>query len=304
MPYVFYKRGFFLGVTGICSNLFHRVALMYISVSFSHTIKATQPLFSAVLSFILLGQRFSLRTIMALLVVVVGVAMSAMTEFDFNLLGFLAATASAFSMSVANTVQKSFMGGKKTASTPLSDSASGQPQLSSFDQNELFFLTNFFSVCMMMPFWWVIDGRRMLLTLGGDWETPYVLLMVFANTGPNVIQHFSSLTILNLLSPVSHSLANSCKRIIVIGISVIYFRNPVSLLNFVGMACALGGVFAYQQSLSAEKAAKQIEADHVDPPDEEMAEGMAEAKQSLLARHVTSSGDDMYHRRTSFEEDD
>jgi hypothetical protein len=46
MPRTFFNRGVFLGVTGIASNLFHRIALMYISVSFSHTIKATQPLFS------------------------------------------------------------------------------------------------------------------------------------------------------------------------------------------------------------------------------------------------------------------
>jgi drug/metabolite transporter (DMT)-like permease len=190
-------------------------------------------------------------------VVVAGVAMSAMTEFDFNMLGFLAATTSAFAMSVANTVQKSFMRkAKPSVNIPLiSPEEPGQPHASSFDQNELFFLTNFFSVCMMLPFWWHIDGWRMMSNL--DWETLYVSIMVFGNTVPNVTQHFSSLAILNLLSPVSHSLANSCKRVIVIALSVIYFRNPVSLLNFMGMACALGGVFFYQQSLSGERQKRQ-----------------------------------------------
>jgi hypothetical protein len=40
------NKGLLLGVTGIGSNLFHRIALVYISVSFEHTLKATQPLFS------------------------------------------------------------------------------------------------------------------------------------------------------------------------------------------------------------------------------------------------------------------
>lgn len=39
-------RGILLGVSGICSNLFQRVAIMFISVSFTHTVKASQPLFS------------------------------------------------------------------------------------------------------------------------------------------------------------------------------------------------------------------------------------------------------------------
>ena len=43
------RRGFLLGVAGIGSNLFHRVALVYITVSFEHTVKATQPLFSGML---------------------------------------------------------------------------------------------------------------------------------------------------------------------------------------------------------------------------------------------------------------
>lgn len=42
----FFGRGMFLGVTGILANFYHRVALQYISVSFAHTVKATQPLFS------------------------------------------------------------------------------------------------------------------------------------------------------------------------------------------------------------------------------------------------------------------
>lgn len=52
-----------------------------------------------------------------------------------------------------------------------------------------------------------------------------------------------------MLSPVSHSIVNSCKRIVVIALSVAYFRNPVSALNLFGMACAFSGVYLYQQSL-------------------------------------------------------
>lgn len=203
-----------------------------------------------------------MRTVSTLFAVVAGVAMSAMTEFDFNLIGFTAAAISAFSMSVANTVQKSFMRkAKPNVIIPLVTELTGQPQASSFDQNELFFLTNFFSVCMMLPFWWFIDGHRMFQGRVGGlivWETPYVMLLVLANTVPNVTQHFSSLAILNLLSPVSHSLANSCKRVIVIALSVLYFRNPVSLLNFIGMAIALGGVVAYQRSVLAERALREV----------------------------------------------
>ena len=74
-------------------------------------------------------------------------------------------------------------------------------------------------------------------------------LLLLRLVPPQRTQHFVSLSILSLLSPVSHSIVNSFKRIVVISLSVLYFRNPVSSLNAFGMVCALGGVFLYQHSL-------------------------------------------------------
>jgi len=105
----FFHRALLLGVTGVGSNLLHRLALLYITVSFEHTVKATQPLWSAALSAVLLRQQFSGNTLLALFIITVGVALSAFNEFQFHWLGFFAAMGSAFFMSVANTYQKRFM---------------------------------------------------------------------------------------------------------------------------------------------------------------------------------------------------
>ena len=62
-----------------------------------------------------------------------------------------------------------------------------------------------------------------------------------------------SITLLAMISPVSHSIVNSGKRIFVIGLSILYFRNPVSKLNFCGMVMAVGGVFLYNRALTLQK---------------------------------------------------
>lgn len=49
------------------------------------------------------------------------------------------------------------------------------------------------------------------------------------------------------VSPVTHSIGNCVKRVVVIVASVFFFRNPVSLLNASGTGIALAGVFAYSQ---------------------------------------------------------
>lgn len=48
---------------------------------------------------------------------------------------------------------------------------------------------------------------------------------------------------------MSHSIVNSCKRVVVIVLAVLYFHNPVSPLNMMGVALTLGGVYLYERSM-------------------------------------------------------
>ncbi|BAT76077.1 hypothetical protein VIGAN_01403500 [Vigna angularis var. angularis] len=54
--------------------------------------------------------------------------------------------------------------------------------------------------------------------------------------------------ILQKVSPVTHSVGNCVKRVVVIVSSVIFFRTPVSPINALGTAIALAGVFLYSRA--------------------------------------------------------
>ncbi|WVZ93751.1 hypothetical protein U9M48_039708 [Paspalum notatum var. saurae] len=56
-----------------------------------------------------------------------------------------------------------------------------------------------------------------------------------------------SYMILARVSPVTHSVGNCVKRVVVIVTSVLFFRTPVSPINSLGTAVALAGVFLYSQ---------------------------------------------------------
>jgi solute carrier family 35 protein E1 len=60
-----------------------------------------------------------------------------------------------------------------------------------------------------------------------------------------------SYMILQRVSPVTHSVGNCVKRVVVIVASVIAFNTPVSPQNALGTALALVGVFLYSQAKRA-----------------------------------------------------
>ncbi|KAK4791314.1 hypothetical protein SAY86_031727 [Trapa natans] len=56
-----------------------------------------------------------------------------------------------------------------------------------------------------------------------------------------------SYMILQRVSPVTHSVGNCVKRVVVIVSSVIFFKTPVSPINSLGTGIALAGVFLYSR---------------------------------------------------------
>ncbi|KAF9626682.1 hypothetical protein IFM89_038777 [Coptis chinensis] len=56
-----------------------------------------------------------------------------------------------------------------------------------------------------------------------------------------------SYVILERVSPVTHSVSNCVKRIVIIVGSVLFFRTPVSPINSIGTGVALAGVFLYSR---------------------------------------------------------
>mmetsp|Transcript_4592 Transcript_4592/g.9924 ORF Transcript_4592/g.9924 Transcript_4592/m.9924 type:complete len:399 (+) Transcript_4592:48-1244(+) len=226
-----------LAVVHTLGNLLTNVSLGAVAVSFTHTIKAMEPFFSVLLSALFLGDKPSLPILLCLVPIMGGVAAASMTEASFNWTGFLSAMGSNLTFQSRNVLSKKLM---------LKKDESG----SSLDNMNLFSLITIASFILLLP---------VSLALEGWGLTPAALAAAGVANPNRVFQQALmaalcfhgyqqiSYMILQRVSPVTHSVGNCVKRVVVIVASVLVFRNPVSMQNAVGTAIALAGVFAYSQ---------------------------------------------------------
>jgi solute carrier family 35 protein E1 len=229
-----------LAVIHAVGNLLTNVSLGKVAVSFTHTIKAMEPFFSVLLSALFLGDIPSLAVVGALVPVVGGVALASMTEVSFCWAGFLAAMGSNITFQSRNVLSKKMMG--------LS-SIKG-----AIDNINLFSVITMLSCLVCLPIAVSMEGVKFtpaaISAVGVSFQDLSRRLLI-AGFCFQMYQQISYM-ILSRVSPVTHAVGNCMKRVTVIVVTLLYFKNPVSPLNMAGTALALSGVFLYSRAKRAE----------------------------------------------------
>ena len=69
------------------------VALKFVAVSFTETVKSSAPIFTVLIARLMLGERTGLYVMLSLFPIMSGLALCSAYELSFNLQGFIAALA-------------------------------------------------------------------------------------------------------------------------------------------------------------------------------------------------------------------
>ena len=200
------------------------LSLQFVPVSFSHTVKACECLFTAALAYLVLGQRLNRVAYAALVPTATGVALSAASEMHFSLVGFLAAMASNMCFAMRSVLSTRFLRGGK----PVPAST-------------LYWLLCCAACAALTPSFVAVGGTAMISAPGSGRLLALLCVCGMAHFGYNLL----SFEILQLTSPVSHVVLHALRRILVIGASSVLTRQPVSALNWSGIAIASMGVLGY-----------------------------------------------------------
>ncbi|KAL3132572.1 holo-[acyl-carrier-protein] synthase [Trebouxia sp. C0010 RCD-2024] len=205
-------------------NLLTNVSLGRVAVSFTHTIKALEPFFSVLLSAIFLGDSPTVPIVLSLFPIVGGVAMASVTEATFNWGGFLSAMGSNITFQSRNVLSKKFMGKDTKGAVRL-------------DNINLFSIITIMSFFLLAPFTLLVEGVKFtpsaMQAMGITNSSAIMQKTLLAGLCFHAYQQVSYM-ILQRVSPVTHSVGNCLKRVIVIVASVIVFQNPMSQKNMIG----------------------------------------------------------------------
>lgn len=99
-------------------------ALWYVPVSFAETVKSTAPVFTVIISRIILGEKTTLLVNLSLVIVMSGLAICSAYELNFTLLGFFIAIATNISECLQNVYSKKLLSNVSPASLQFYSSAS------------------------------------------------------------------------------------------------------------------------------------------------------------------------------------
>ncbi|CAN1242866.1 Glucose-6-phosphate/phosphate translocator 1, chloroplastic [Linum perenne] len=195
------------------------VSMSKVAVSFTHIIKSGEPAF---------------RVYLSLLPIIGGCALSAATELNFNMTGFMGAMISNLAFVFRNIFSKKGMKGK---------SVSGMNYYACLSMLSLLLLTPF-AIAVEGPQMWAAGWQTALSQIGPNFVCRWVAAQSVFYHLYNQVSYMS----LDEISPLTFSVGNTMKRISVIVSSIIIFHTPVRPVNALGAAIAILGTFLYSQA--------------------------------------------------------
>ena len=249
-----FRSDVFFNALPVAATINFGKTLTYVSYglvppSLTHTAKASSPLFSVILTKLMFNRWPNTPTAVSLLPLSIGVILSAISELDLVIVGFLAAVAAALANVLNSIYTKRAL---NHISTP--------------DPLIFHMYTSATATVMLAPyviFKDAVDMSRSSTIQPHDGATSSVAMqLLLISLALHYLQNISSIYFLSHVTVLTHQVAQSLKRLFIIASSVVYFNTPTTPLNIFGMAIALAGFFAYSLAKSSSSSAPSASSAH------------------------------------------
>uniref|UniRef100_A0A7N0U4I7 Sugar phosphate transporter domain-containing protein n=1 Tax=Kalanchoe fedtschenkoi TaxID=63787 RepID=A0A7N0U4I7_KALFE len=221
-----------LGIVFCLSVVSGNISLRYLPVSFNQAIGATTPFFTAVMAYVMTFKEEAFLTYLTLIPVVAGVIIASGGEPSFNLFGFV--------MCVGATAARAF----KTVLQGILLSSEGE-KLSSM--NLLMYMAPV-AVLFLLPAAFIMEENVIGITVALARADVRILFYLVVNSALAYFVNLTNFLVTKHTSPLTLQVLGNAKGAVAVVISILIFRNPVSITGMMGYSLTVMGVVLYSEA--------------------------------------------------------
>ena len=201
------------------------------AVSFTQIIKAAEPVFTCGLNWLLIGDSVNLPSFLSILSIILGVSLASVSSLTFTWISFWGSMTSNLAFASRNVYSRLMLSKKN------------------INPEDLFAILTILSFGFSIPFMLIFEAKKIIPTIIENSNPINLIISSSIKTGLYFyIYNEAAMKVLKNLNPITHSIANSLKRIIILITCIIFFNTPINKKSIIGAIIALIGSYTYSQT--------------------------------------------------------
>eukprot|EP00579_Thalassiosira_antarctica_P000779 CAMPEP_0201867960 /NCGR_PEP_ID=MMETSP0902-20130614/2032_1 /ASSEMBLY_ACC=CAM_ASM_000551 /TAXON_ID=420261 /ORGANISM="Thalassiosira antarctica, Strain CCMP982" /LENGTH=405 /DNA_ID=CAMNT_0048393233 /DNA_START=57 /DNA_END=1274 /DNA_ORIENTATION=- len=231
------SQAFFLAATHVAGVISFGAG----AISFTHILKATEPVWSALIMAICFKEYLPIPVYLSLVPILGGVGLASAKELSFSWLALTAGLISAVTSAMKAILSKKVLDGK-----PLGENLTPA---------NMFAVLTILGFLFILPFSLAIEGPAQVTAaftaaLNNGYTKKELFKLLSVSGFLYYLYNEVAFLALQEVAPVTHAVTNTVKRVVIILASVLVFRNPVSKLGAIGSGIAIAGAMFYSLAKS------------------------------------------------------
>ncbi|XP_061356688.1 probable sugar phosphate/phosphate translocator At3g11320 [Gastrolobium bilobum] len=219
------------------SVVFGNISLRFLPVSFNQAIGATTPFFTAVFAYLMTFKREAWLTYLTLVPVVTGVVIASGGEPSFHLFGFIICVAATAARALKSVLQGILL------------SSEGE-KLNSM--NLLLYMAPM-AVVFLLPATLLMEENVVGITLALARDDSKIIWYLLFNSALAYFVNLTNFLVTKHTSALTLQVLGNAKGAVAVVVSILIFKNPVSVTGMLGYTLTVSGVVLYSEAKKRSK---------------------------------------------------
>ncbi|KHG03208.1 hypothetical protein F383_26828 [Gossypium arboreum] len=230
------------------SVVFGNISLRFLPVSFNQAVGATTPFFTAVFAYLMTLKREAWLTYLTLVPVVAGVIIASGGEPSFNLFGFIMCISATAARALKTVLQ-----GILLSSEGLGMFMPFAPALEKLNSMNLLLYMAPMAVVFLLPATLIMEENVVAINLALARDDIKIIWYLLFNSALAYFVNLTNFLVTKHTSALTLQVLGNAKGAVAVVVSILIFRNPVSVTGMLGYTLTVFGVILYSEAKKRSK---------------------------------------------------